>query len=275
MYIIIKQYYNFSNDNYWYNNGYKNDEIYVFSNYNLCINFLKDKELYITQGFFQHELVLISNLIDLDTKNEIILYSLSDDFEIEDDDFYSSLDTIDYDNKTFKMSISDTELSRYILKKIEDGERIPSCETEQFKSKTFDLHFKIEVNESITTEKFIFRKDKEIEDLYFYWNNDNNNLNMIIPIIDDNDEEKEVHILEVAFWLLKTTKCNRELIWSIVDDKHFTLDMWNDIKMNTLFKNYTLDDAINELFSDENKYFMFDIIKIKKMKEKVKRQLLN
>jgi hypothetical protein len=189
--------------------------------------------------------------------------------EEEDECFYNTFDII---NGTYKLSISQQHFFRIVCKRIEENEEIWFSTTEQYEPNYINLILKVNYNKRISTPEYMFRIGKEIEDLNYYFSKDNKDDNKClyypIPVlrcktndsnlenIDGNEnidiyKTEDVHIFELALWILKNTTsyCVEDLIWNLCNDKEYILSL--DKKMNTLLPNYTLEEAVKECCHQE------------------------
>lgn len=207
------------------------------------------------------------------TNDEYVFYIIDPDYldveKIDETTFINNLDIDDDDNfyETFDLqynicytSVSQDYFLRIVCKKVIEEESIYFSETEQYESEKICIPKNIEniINKQFTNDQFIFRLGYEIQDLNYYWKlyqkdtsllkfsiNNNNNKD-----VDKKDDDKKVDILELAFYILKqylndqTYNRNIDFLIELINISIKNKTDYNSIHLNTLFENYSLNDAI-------------------------------
>ncbi len=276
MFAINTQVYRFDEDNSWYDNGYKVGTTKIFLSKENVLNYFQSNKdnLYIenNKGLIQINLnnnIELNNYLSTNTSsinskssNEFILYQIDYDSLEEDIEYLDKKDKAFYETFNFKEKIveefvSEKYIFRIVCKRVEEGEEIWFSETERYEPKDQSVIKSLEntYNTILSTDEYMFRLDLEMEDLFYYWNKENQNINFTLPIqIFDSDEVEEVSVLEIAFWIIKNTSCKdtEYIIWDFVKKAEFNLEFYNNLKMNTLFPNYTLKEVINECCGEED-----------------------
>jgi hypothetical protein len=272
MFIINIQKFVFNSDDSYYENGYKNGISKLFFTSEKLLQYLNKQNMYTAESdssflnkidiYTDTKLQSFLNTNDYNSNKEFILYIIDPDYLIEenmdetsfinqlhDNNFY---ETFDYKSKTCEVGLSQKHILRIICKKVIEGDDIYFSETEQYEPENMCIPKSVEniYNKELTSVQFIFRKGYEMDDLYYYWNLYNKQVDLKIPICNSTSLSalKKVHIVEIAFYILKQSLTDTDkdeirdlslIIECISNKKNST------IQLNTFFKNYTLKDAIS------------------------------
>ena len=289
MFAINKQIFNYDEDSSWYNSGYKLGTTKIFLSSLNVLNYFKTLKdnLYIEyyKGLIQINLddnIELNHFLSTTTStssnsdNEFILYQIDINELEEDQDYLDNKDisfynTFNFKEKTVEEYVSEKYIFRIVCKRVEEGEEIWFNETEQNEPKNKSIVKSLEnkYNTRLSTEDYMFRLELEMEDLFYYWNKEKQRVDFTLPIqISESEEVKYVTVLEIAFWIINNTSCKdtEYIIWDFMKKSEFNLEFYNELKMNTLFPDYTLEEVINECCGEEDKVDLNNLLK--KLKKK-------
>ncbi len=288
MFAINKQIFNYDEDSSWYNSGYKLGTTKIFLSSLNVLNYFKTLKdnLYIEyyKGLTQINLDdnielnhFLSTTTSTNSDNEFILYQIDINELEEDQDYLDNKDiafynTFNFKEKTVEEYVSEKYIFRIVCKRVEEGEEIWFNETEQNEPNNKSIVKSLENKYStrLSTKDYMFRLELEMEDLFYYWNKENQRIDFTLPIqIPDSEEVKYVTVLEIAFWIIKNTSCKdtEYIIWDFMKKSEFNLEFYNELKMNTLFPDYTLEEVINECCGEEDKVDLNNLLKRLKKKK--------
>ena len=285
MFIINIQKFVNNSDNSHYENGYKNGISKLFFTKEKLLQYLSKQNTYVCESdsYFLEKIdihtdtKLQSFLTTIGKKDEkvdheFIFYKINPEYlaeenvdentfihKLHDENFY---ETFDYKSKTCEVGLSQEHILRIVCKKVYEESDIYFSETEQYEPEDRCIPKSVEniYNKELTTVQFIFRKENEMEDLIYYWNLYDKQMDLKFPIYvlndKDNNKSVEVHILELAFYILKQSLMDEFAYRDLTIINKFKN---SDIQMNTFFKNYTWNDALIECCTLEEQQLIKDL----------------
>ncbi len=274
MFVVIKQYYHYSEESHWRDNGWITLSCKVFETRETCDNYLNSLKLF--DCFYE------------DAKKMTGQYSFDKYYERdeeEDDSFYN---TYDPSSGIYKYTVSPRDLERFIIKKVEFGKEIGltmNNDSEDYELNYVYVAIKVELNELLSSENFWIRKGKEETDIYYYWAKSGHDKDYKIMIKEQRDQEQrdqeqreqeqrdqeqrdqeqrdqeqrdqkiEVSLFEVACWLEETTE-NSELAWDILNCDNTVAER---TKFIYFYKGKTYKEVV-QCFKEVNRQDFLDII---------------
>ena len=224
MYILCKQYFEYSEESYFRDNGYETQSIFLFTTLEECISYLDS-----------------INCIKI---NDIFYQKKEKECNWREEEEYENYFYKNYNPDTgiLKEKISEADCYRYIFKPYNIGEEFYVSFDSDYFPKDLYIDKKPEMNKELTTSNIFIRKGKEEVDMYHYWAENKYSIDMTIEY-----EGVQVNILEIALYIIikyDRREDNYELAWDIFNSPLFNK---NKVTFNHFFKGKTLEEVVNIL----------------------------
>jgi hypothetical protein len=236
-------------------------------------------------------LYLVDKNDEEDINNEFEFYLIDKEkMEEYEDEIKEKNDLLFYDSFNFEKMFFEFKLPenyfiRIVCKFIKPGEDNVKCDyfkESEVNDITIFQNLDGVYNERISTEHYVFRKNREMDDLYFYWSEEDFDINFTIPVyqLDSNCESEKLKlnkevmyylsVLEIALWIIKNTtegKNSNSVVWRFIENASYN-EVLKNLTFETLFDDsIKVNEAIIECCGEEDKVDLINCIKRKKRYE--------